>query len=254
MATANSHSHNVEALTLLQSLNTLTTAVSGDLLRVANRLTEEELISLEQLEESQLQTKTSRVRANELVRRVIYTTNLRPEKFIVFLDILEESSLFRNVVKDMYKKYETKSKGLYTRPPLHAMNSTKEGRQASNGDLKHDCEPPKQNGTQDKDTGTMVAPNLNPSGNQLGEREHPQKRQYIHGFPLSPWVMVLLTTVLSLVGIHYLAMETEVYQIYLSTLVKITITSSVIATVSLLFPGMLSNLLEKFETFVPIIF
>ena len=46
--------HNVESATLQQSLASLTTAVSGDLPRIANRCVEEGLISIQQLEDAQL--------------------------------------------------------------------------------------------------------------------------------------------------------------------------------------------------------
>ena len=89
MATQAVTTENVESLTLRQSLTTLTTAVSTDLPRVANRCCEVGLISTEQLEEAQLQTKTPFIRANELVRRVIDQVTLDQQKFWPFLSILE---------------------------------------------------------------------------------------------------------------------------------------------------------------------
>ena len=97
--------HNSESTTLQQSLSSLTTAVSGDLLRIANRCVEEELISTQQLEEAQLQTKTCYARASELLRRVIEQVNFHPRKFDAFLVILEESGLFPSVVNEVRKKY-----------------------------------------------------------------------------------------------------------------------------------------------------
>ena len=221
MATANSHSHNVEALTLLQSLNTLTTAVSGDLLRVANRLTEEELISLEQLEESRLQTKTSRVRANELVGRVIDTTNLHPEKFIVFLEILEESGLFRTVVKDVYKKYAQNQ----NRPPGE--------------EVRHRHGPPEVNQTQLKGSRHASA-NLDQSGNQ-------RVSSHICRLPLSPWVIVLLTMVLLLVGLLYFAAGNKANQIFTSTLVEMTIIYLVVGIACLLLVWSILSIVARFN-------
>ena len=97
--------HNVESATLLQALASLTTAVSSDLPRIANRCVEEGLISTQQLEEAQLQTTTRYVRANELLRRVVDQVRLHPRKFDVFLGILEESGLFPSVVSEVRKKY-----------------------------------------------------------------------------------------------------------------------------------------------------
>ena len=95
---------NVESLTLRQSLTTLTTAVSGDLPRVANRCCEEGLISTEQLEEAH-QQKNLYSRANELVRRAVDQVTLDPRKFQSFLNILDESGMFESVVRDVRNKY-----------------------------------------------------------------------------------------------------------------------------------------------------
>ena len=97
--------HNVESATLQQSLASLTRAVSGDLLRIANRCVEEGLISTQQLEEAQLQTTTCHVRASELLRRVVDQVSLHQRKFDVFLGILEEPGLFPSVVSEVRKKY-----------------------------------------------------------------------------------------------------------------------------------------------------
>ena len=99
--------HNVESATLLQSLANLTTAVSSDLPRIANRCVEEGLISTQQLEEAQLQTKTCYVRANELLRRVIDQVSFHPRKFDVFLVILEESHMFVTVVSEVRRGMQT---------------------------------------------------------------------------------------------------------------------------------------------------
>ena len=96
---------NVESLTLRQSLTTLTTAVSTDLPRVANRCCEVGLVSTEQLEEAQLQTKTPYARANGLVRRVIDQVTLDQQKFREFLGILKESNMFTSVVQEVQNKY-----------------------------------------------------------------------------------------------------------------------------------------------------
>ena len=95
---------NVESLTLRQSLTTLTTAVSGDLPRVANRCFEVGLISTEQLEEAH-QQKNLYSRANGLMRRVIDQVTLNPRKFQSFLNILEESGMFESVVREVQNKY-----------------------------------------------------------------------------------------------------------------------------------------------------
>ena len=105
MSTREASSQNVESLTLCQSLTTLTTAVSGDLSKVANRCCEVGLISTEQLEEAQLSTKTTNVRANDLVRRVIGQVTLDPQKFQHFLGILEESGMFAQTVNEIHRKY-----------------------------------------------------------------------------------------------------------------------------------------------------
>ena len=105
MATAAVSNQNVESLTLRQSLTTLTTAASNDLPRVANRCCEVGLISTEQLEEAQLQTKTPYARANGLVRRVIYQVTLDHQKFWEFLSIFEESGMFASVVNEVCNKY-----------------------------------------------------------------------------------------------------------------------------------------------------
>ena len=97
--------HNVESATLLQSLASLTTAVSSDLPRIANRCVEEGLISTQQLEEAQLQTKTCCVRANELLRGVVDQVSLHPRKFEVFLGILEESHMITTVLSEVRKNY-----------------------------------------------------------------------------------------------------------------------------------------------------
>ena len=95
--------HNVESATLQQSLASLTTAVSSDLPRIANRCAKEGLISAQQLEDAQLQTTTWMT--NELLRRIIDQVRLHPRTFDVFLGILEESGLFPSVVSEVRKKY-----------------------------------------------------------------------------------------------------------------------------------------------------
>ena len=105
MATAAALPENVESLTLRQSLTTLTTAVSTDLPRVANRCAEKELISLQQLRRAQIQSITEYERSSELVRGVIDQVETDPQKFWLFLGILEESGMFESVVKGMQNKY-----------------------------------------------------------------------------------------------------------------------------------------------------
>ena len=105
MATAAASNQNAESLTLRQSLTTLTTAVSTDLPRVANRCCEVGLISTEQLEEAHVQMKTPSTRANELVRRVIDQVSVDKQKLQQFLGILEESGMFESVVRDVQNKY-----------------------------------------------------------------------------------------------------------------------------------------------------
>ena len=97
--------HNVESATLLQSLDSLTTAVSTDLPRIANRCVEEGLISRQHLEDAQLQTTTCHVRASELLRRVVDQVSFHPRKFDVFLDIMEESGLFPSVLSEVRNRY-----------------------------------------------------------------------------------------------------------------------------------------------------
>ena len=97
--------HNVESLTLRQSLTTLTTAVSTDLPRVANKCAEKELISLQQLRRAQIQSITEYERSSELVGGVIDQVETDPQKFWSFLGILEESGMFESVVRDVQNKY-----------------------------------------------------------------------------------------------------------------------------------------------------
>ena len=216
---------------MLQSLNTLTTAVSGDLLRVANRLTEQELISLEQLEESRLQTKTSHVRANELVGRVIDITNLHPEKFIVFLEILEESGLFRTVVKDVYKKYAQNQMEGNNRPPSYCGEEVRHHPEVDRTQLE----------------GSRHAPaNLDQSGNP---RVSSQKHAHICGLPLSPWVIVLLTMVLLLMGLLYFAAGNKANQLFMSTLVEIIVTLLVVGIYCLLVVGFTFSIVARSKIF-----
>ena len=200
---------------------------------MANRLTEEELISLEQLEESRLQTKTSRVRANELVGRVIDTTNLHPENFIIFLEILEESGLFRTVVKDVYKKYaQNQMEGNNRpRPPSYCGE-----------EVRHH---PKVDRTQLK--GSRHAPvNLDKSENP---RVSSQKHAHICGLPLSPWVIVLLTMVLLLMGLLYFATGNKGNQLFMSTLVEIIVTLLVVGIYCLLVVGFTFSIVARSKIF-----
>ena len=100
--------NNVESLTLRQSLTTLTTAVSTDLPRVANKCAEKELISLQQLRRAQIQSITEYERSSELVGGVIDQVETDPQKFWSFLGILEESGMFESVVRDVQNKYAEK--------------------------------------------------------------------------------------------------------------------------------------------------
>ena len=100
--------NNVESLTLRQSLTTLTTAVSTDLPRVANKCAEKELISLQQLRRAQIQSITEYERTSELVGGVIDQVETDPQKFWSFLGILEESGMFESVVRDVQNKYAEK--------------------------------------------------------------------------------------------------------------------------------------------------
>ena len=99
------HPRNVESTTLLQCVSTLTTAVSTDLVSVANKCAGNELISLEQLGKAQVQSKTEYERASELVYAVIHQVSVDPTKFDVFLGILEESRMFTTMVREVRNKF-----------------------------------------------------------------------------------------------------------------------------------------------------
>ena len=95
---------NVEYLTLQHFGCELSTAISADLTQVATKLFSRKVISLTQLNEAQLQTKTKQERASELVTQVIVQVRVYPEKYDAFLKALEESDV-QKVVKDVHHKY-----------------------------------------------------------------------------------------------------------------------------------------------------
>lgn len=96
---------NDESSTLSQCAGRLSTAIAPDVVMVAVKLLEKGLIYPEQLEEAQLQSKTTSLRATELVRHVIVRVSLQPEAFRVFLDALEECGVFEGVVSEVYQQY-----------------------------------------------------------------------------------------------------------------------------------------------------
>ena len=102
-----------ESSTLLDLTHTLTTALAADVVQVASKLVEARLISLAQLRGTHLQTKDSYLKASELVTHVIEQVKLQPEKFAVFLRVLEDVNLFQDVVKDVRMKYKQKEAKVY---------------------------------------------------------------------------------------------------------------------------------------------
>ena len=96
---------NMESVTLRQYTGVLCTAIASNVVEVATKLFEKELISLEQLREAQLQSKTTYLRANGLVSDVIARVSFQPEAFRVFLDVLKECGVAEGVVKEVYKRY-----------------------------------------------------------------------------------------------------------------------------------------------------
>ena len=101
---------NVESLVLQQSLRALTTAIAADLIQVASRLFENHVISLAELKQAHLQTRTSDERASELVIRVIAQVRFYPEKFDAFFKALEESDVHKSLLRDVNERYEEKKK------------------------------------------------------------------------------------------------------------------------------------------------
>ena len=102
--------YNVESLVLQQSLRALTTAIAADLTQVASKLFENHVISLAELKQAHLQTRTSDEKANELVIQVIAQVRFYPEKYDAFLKALEESDVQQKAVRDVRVKYEVKKK------------------------------------------------------------------------------------------------------------------------------------------------
>ena len=109
------HPRNVESTTLIQCVSTLTTAVSADLVSVANKCAAKELISLQQLGKAQNQSKIEYDRASELVYVVIHQVSVDAMKFDVFLGILKESRMFTTMVREVRNKFTDASceKGIY---------------------------------------------------------------------------------------------------------------------------------------------
>lgn len=86
---------NVESRTLLHFTDTLTRAVSLDLVRIASKLVEKETISLTQFRATQQQSKDDHFKANVLVTHVIDQVSLQPEKFESFRRSWGMSGSFR---------------------------------------------------------------------------------------------------------------------------------------------------------------
>ena len=102
--------HNVEYLVLQQSLCALARAIAADIIQVASRLFEKQLISLADLEEARKTDKIKHDRANELVIQVIAQVRFYPEKYQIFLKVLEESDVHKSVLRDVHNNYEEKKK------------------------------------------------------------------------------------------------------------------------------------------------
>lgn len=92
----------VESRTLLHFTHTLTTAIALDLLKIASKLVEVEVITVTQLRAAQLQPKDDHLKASELVTHVIDQVSLQPENFAVFLRVLEEAGVPQRVIRDMH--------------------------------------------------------------------------------------------------------------------------------------------------------
>ena len=96
---------NREYLTLQHFMCELSTAISADLTKVASKLFAKRVITLTQLHEAQLQTRTKQERASELLTQVITQVRFHLEKFDTFVNALKESDIPPKVVNNLHEKY-----------------------------------------------------------------------------------------------------------------------------------------------------
>ena len=97
---------NVESSTLLQFTAVLTAAIALDLFKVVSKLFKAGLISQAQFRAAHLQTKGDQQKASELVTQIIEQVKQQPDKFAVFLRVLEAAGVSQRVVRDVRMQYE----------------------------------------------------------------------------------------------------------------------------------------------------
>ena len=97
---------NVEFLTLQHFTSELSIAISADLTKVAEKLFAKRVISQAQLEEALQLYREESKRASRLVTQALSQIRLDPEKFDVFLKVLEESDVSKKMLTDVHEKYE----------------------------------------------------------------------------------------------------------------------------------------------------
>ena len=100
----------LEYQTLVRCTDTLTLAISADPLRVASKLLEVNLISLAQLRAVQQPTRDSHLKASELVTHMLEQVNLCPDKFDLFVKILNEVPCLQNTAKLLRETHSLETK------------------------------------------------------------------------------------------------------------------------------------------------
>ena len=99
----------VEVVTLRQCTDKLATGISLELIRLANKLFQESLVSESLVEIVHSGQDPAYDKATKLVnevRSIVGVSHRPPEKFEVFLNALNESTLLQDIVKLVRKKYK----------------------------------------------------------------------------------------------------------------------------------------------------
>ena len=96
----------VEHLTMLKYTVDLISEISADVLSVTNELVAVQLISPPMQSSAQIQAKDPRTKATELVHQVTNAVKTFPEKFHIFLDILEKFSWLEDLTKSIHENFD----------------------------------------------------------------------------------------------------------------------------------------------------
>ena len=102
----------LEHLTLIQCTESLTSGISQDPLKVASLLLEKGLVAPAQVRSAQLQGKDDHLKASQLVLHMIGKVEMFPEKFEVFLSLLDGLPWLQDVVECVRQKYKENKAGV----------------------------------------------------------------------------------------------------------------------------------------------